>query len=119
MVQMVKISGVRRVKGALGKLKKKGDDVGVLVGYFGVDYAVYVHENLQAKHPVGQAKFLEQPAREMASELGKTVAATVAAGGTMLEGLKVAGLALQRASQKLVPVDTGNLKGSADVKEDR
>lgn len=24
-------------------------------------YAIYVHENLEAHHPVGQAKFLEQP----------------------------------------------------------
>ena len=27
-------------------------------------YAIYVHENLHVFHPVGQAKFLEQPARE-------------------------------------------------------
>lgn len=26
---------------------------------FDVDYAIYVHENLQAHHPVGHAKFLE------------------------------------------------------------
>lgn len=31
---------------------------------FDTDYAVHVHENLDAFHPVGQAKFLEEPARE-------------------------------------------------------
>src|SRR5260370_1010768 len=30
-----------------------------------VDYAIYVHENLEARHPNGQAKFLEQPLVEM------------------------------------------------------
>lgn len=34
----------------------------VRVGYT-MEYAIYVHENLMAKHPVGQAKYLEQPAR--------------------------------------------------------
>jgi len=118
MVQMVKMSGVRRVKQALRKRVKRGNDAGVIVGYFGVDYAVYVHENLKARHTVGQAKFLEQPAREMASELGKIVRKVVAGGGTMLEGLMLAGLALQRASQELVPVDLGHLKGSADTREE-
>lgn len=35
----------------------------VVLGFGGpsVPYAVYVHENLDAHHKVGQAKFLEQP----------------------------------------------------------
>jgi hypothetical protein len=40
------------------------------VGYFGVNYAVKVHEDLEARHAPGkQAKFLEQPAREMRQQL--------------------------------------------------
>lgn len=31
-------------------------------------YVLAVHENLKAKHPVGKAKFLEDPAREYAQE---------------------------------------------------
>jgi len=31
---------------------------------FNKKYAIYVHENLHVFHPIGQAKFLEQPARE-------------------------------------------------------
>ncbi len=80
---------------------------------YGQDYAIYVHENLEAHHPVGQAKYLSQPAREMRRELAQTVAQTVARGGTTEEGLLRSGLKLQRASQKLVPVDTGALKNSA------
>lgn len=32
----------------------------VLLGY-GTDYAVYVHERMGLRHPVGKAKFLEDP----------------------------------------------------------
>ncbi len=41
----------------------------IIVGYV-ADYAVYVHENLQAKHKTGkQAKYLEQPARDSKNEI--------------------------------------------------
>ena len=33
-----------------------------------MDYAVAVHEDLEAFHPVGKAKFLEDPIRDYASE---------------------------------------------------
>jgi hypothetical protein len=33
-----------------------------------MDYAVIVHEDLEAIHPVGKAKFLEDPIRDYASE---------------------------------------------------
>lgn len=116
----------------------------VIVGYQ-TSYAVYVHENTRASHmklvkvkgtkkrdkksrkhtssfemrQVGQAKFLEQPAREMQRELGNVIMNIVK--GKLFEGKKVtlrqalliAGLRLQRESQKLVPVDTGQLKNSA------
>ena len=39
-----------------------------------VDYAVYVHENLEARHPVGQAKFIESTYRESAPYLPARVA---------------------------------------------
>ena len=50
-----------------------GFDADVVVGYV-ADYAVYVHENLQASHKPGkQAKYLEQPAREKKGELIKII----------------------------------------------
>lgn len=91
---------------------KKDLDGAVLVGYT-AQYAIYVHENVEAKHEVGQAKFLEQPARELRPVLMKIVIEAVKAGRTILQGLLLAGLRLQRESQKLCPVDTGNLKNSA------
>lgn len=47
---------------ASGHLRDSGyiqfKDKGFVVG-FGAEYAVYVHENMSAKHLVGQAKFLD------------------------------------------------------------
>lgn len=51
------------------KVSGSGFDADIVVGYV-ADYAVYVHEDLQAKHQSGQqAKYLEQPAREKKGEL--------------------------------------------------
>lgn len=41
---------------------------------YGMDYAIYVHEDLQAAHAPGkQAKYLEQPAREKRAEMREIV----------------------------------------------
>jgi len=63
--------------------------------------------------PAGQAKFLEQPARTMTGVLSDIVAVALKAKKTMAQALLLAGLRLQRESQKLVPIDTGNLRASA------
>ena len=48
----------------------------VWVGYT-ANYAIYVHENLQARHKPGkQAKFLEQPAREREQEMRDIITET-------------------------------------------
>ncbi len=109
---MAHVENVQAVISALEKLKKNGKKVSVIVGYT-QDYAIHVHEDLEAFHRVGQAKYLEQPAREMEQELGQIVRDQIKAGRTLTQALLIAGLTLQRASQKLVPVDTGALKGSA------
>lgn len=117
---MAKVSGVNEVLKALRKLEgqfqsrkgQAGIGTNVIVGYT-QSYAIYVHENLSAQHKVGQAKFLEQPARELANELGQIVHEVVAKGKTLIQGLLLAGLRLQRESQKLCPVETGTLKNSA------
>lgn len=60
-----------------------------------------------------QPKFLTDPARNLQEELGRIVAEALLTGATMATALLRAGLRLQRESQQLVPVDTGNLKASA------
>ncbi len=83
-----------------------------VVGYTAV-YALWVHEDMEAKHPVGQAKFLEQPAREMSSELAAVINDNMRRGRSLDTSLLMAALRLQRESMQLVPVDTGALRASA------
>jgi hypothetical protein len=84
----------------------------VVVGYT-AGYSLYVHEDLNAHHVVGQAKYLEQPARQLAPELRRTVAEAVKRGVPLPQALLLAGLRLQRAAQLLTPVKTGALRASA------
>lgn len=112
---MAKIENVKKVIAALrarAAKAQKDTNVSVVVGYT-QSYAIYVHENLEAYHPVGQAKYLEQPARLLAPVLAQIVRDAMKQGKTLAQGLLLAGLRLQRESQLLVPVDTGALKNSA------
>jgi len=52
---------------AFTEADRQGKNPSVVVG-FEEEYAIYVHENLEAHHPVGQAKFLEQPLKENADK---------------------------------------------------
>jgi hypothetical protein len=61
---------------------REGGKVKVVLSFGGttldgviVDYAVYVHENLEAHHEVGQAKFLESVLNESAPFMMERVAA--------------------------------------------
>lgn len=66
----------------------------------------------------GQSKFLEQPFREKSKEIAKIAQKTAEKTGSIVDGLVIGGLFLQGESQKLVPVDTGNLKGSAFTRKE-
>lgn len=118
MAVRTKIEGVSRLLGQLKSRSKVARSSAVIVGYT-AEYAVYVHENLTARHPVGQAKFLEQPLREMKDELKTIVLNCVKNGLSLEKSLLIAGMALQRRSQQLVPVDTGHLRGSAFTRAER
>lgn len=100
------------VVASLEDRKLKKPKVSLNVGYT-QSYAVYVHERLDVHHPVGQAKFLEQPAREKAGEIGRIIRETYRRTKDLVLSLTAGGLFLQRESQKLVPVDTGALRASA------
>lgn len=66
----------------------------------------------------GQAKFLEQPARELGPEFSRIVFEAMKNGAKLVQALYIAGLRLQRESQLLVPVETGNLKASAFTRKE-
>jgi len=133
---MAKVENLERL---VAKLHKKAadakvdGDASVIVGYT-ANYALYVHENIQMKlqgqprpagqpgvywGPKGQAKFLEQPARTMRDELARIIREAKKKGSTLAQAFLLAGLRLQRESQQLVPVVTGNLRASAFTRLER
>lgn len=59
-------TGALRASGIVSEPEVEGERVSVVMSYGGVaaDYAIYVHENLDAFHPVGQAKYLESVLNE-------------------------------------------------------
>lgn len=116
---MATVNGGAEVERKIRDLSQKfgKTDVKVIVG-FTQYYAIYVHENLESRHPVGQAKFLEEPYRQMLPELKDMIARGMRKGLDALQALIMAGLRLQREAQLLCPVDTGALKNSAFTRQD-
>lgn len=101
----------------------------VVVGY-SAPYAMYVHEAvgmvLQGLprpsgignywDPNGQAKFLEEPTRLYAKDMGAFICRLMRQRSTLLLALLKAGQILLRESKKLVPVEYGDLKASGYVR---
>jgi hypothetical protein len=106
------VTGVTALLAQLTGLQGKYRGRSALVGYTQA-YAIYVHENMEAKHPVGQAKFLETPLRENQADLRHTIDDALRLGVPLERALLMAGLQLQAFSQRLCPVDTGALRASA------
>jgi hypothetical protein len=123
------IEGLGNLQNKLQQLAKNAEALqqkSVVVGYTS-SYAVPVHENVEMKlkgkprpsgigkywGPRGQPKYLEQPAREMEPELRRIIEETAQRTGDVLKGLYLAGLKLQGASQKRVPIEYGFLRASA------
>jgi len=69
-------TGALRASGHVQQPTINGRQVEVVAGFGGVaaPYAVYVHEDLTKHHPVGNAKFLENPAKRRASGMADRVA---------------------------------------------
>lgn len=109
---ILKIINVRSTIDGLLKKRKPAD---VIVG-FTQRYAIYVHERTELRHRVGQAKFLEQPARELGHKvLGNLIVRTYLRYNDLEKAILVAALRLQREAQLRCPVDTSALKASAFV----
>jgi hypothetical protein len=110
----VRIDGQQSLSAKLLKLVQRfgGDtSTSVTVG-FTQRYALYVHE-VQARHVVGQWKYLETPARQKTREIARMIEVALKSRIPFLQALMMAGLNLQRAAQLLTPVDTSALKASA------
>lgn len=59
-----------------GFVRKTNDPLRYEIGYW-ADYAIPVHENLDAFHAIGQAKYLEQPFNEAQAGLSRRVSQRV------------------------------------------
>lgn len=59
-------TGTLRASGMVSEPVKENGQISVTLSYGGAakDYAIPVHENLEAFHPVGQAKYLESVLNE-------------------------------------------------------
>ena len=109
---MAKVEGVPELKAKLKKAAEKGGNVEGTTGYTQA-YGIYVHENLEAKHPIGNAKFLENPLRDGKAQMQAIIVSAMKSGKTMKEAVTLALLWLQRESQLQCPVDTAALRNSA------
>lgn len=115
----VKMEGGDKVIAALrAKAARAQADAGSVarVGY-SAPHALFVHENLEAYHANGQAKFLETPMRTGRQELFGVIAEAVRRGGTLRAAKLASAARLLSLSQPLVPVQTGELKNSGFVRE--
>lgn len=72
-------TGTLRASGFVSKPERKGRNISVMLSFGGAakTYAIYVHENLDAHHPHGQAKFLESVLNESRSHMARRIAARV------------------------------------------
>lgn len=109
------IEGVDRLLANLQARQAKAAGRPVVRVSYSTSYAVKVHERLDVFHPTGQAKYLEQPTRTMQRQMGQIVANSMRAGSTVLQAEMAAAQELLKASQALVPVDTGRLRASGRV----
>jgi len=69
----------------------------------------------KTRGPDQQAKYLTKPYQEMqnSGETRNTIVKAIKGGASLINALLTAGRRVQRESQKIVPVDLTNLKGSA------
>jgi hypothetical protein len=77
-------TGKLRASGQVAKPVREGNRISVTLSFGGaaIDYAIYVHENLEANHDSppfggGQAKFLESVLNESAPYMAARIAARI------------------------------------------
>lgn len=113
-MRRVKIEGSDEIRVKLTRMANaaRAETANRIVCGYAAPYAVYVHENMEARHNNGQAKFLEQPAREHKDDIAAVVVAARRSGQPLERALIAGAEELKKRSQPLVPVATGFLRGS-------
>lgn len=111
----MEVHGLEKVLASFRDLRKKHRSTEVSVGY-SAPYALPVHERLNVRHRTGQAKFLEQPARERSGDVARVIRQHVGDGMPLRDACVKGGEFLLEESRKVVPVDTGFLRDSGFVR---
>lgn len=112
------VENVSRLMDKFRMLAAKRKGARVVVGY-AAPYAVFVHEDLEAHHTNGQAKFLEQPLREYRSVMQRSIRERLKAKEPLDTVLQEVGEIILSVSQPLVPVATGELRDSGFVEVEK
>lgn len=115
MLRKARVQGRNGVIAQFRRLLGQTEGVRLSVGYE-APYAIHVHEDMEARHRNGQAKFLEQPLRTEMPAMAAGIRARAQAGMPLEENLYIAGQQLLDASKPLVPVRTGFLRDSGFVR---
>lgn len=108
------VDGADRLLARLAALRGRGAGIRAAVGY-AAPYAVYVHEDLEAVHPVGEARFLSRALRAGAPFRRAFLLDALRRGRTLYQAVRDWAFVLKRESQARCPVDTGRLRASAFV----
>lgn len=108
------VDGERRLLGRLTTLAERGAGADAVVGY-SAPYAVFVHEDLEAHHPVGEARFLSRALRAGAPFRRAFLADALRRGRSLYQAVRDWAYVLKRDSQARCPVNTGALRDSAFV----
>lgn len=112
----VQLDGVRELNTKIGAQIAKTEFTNKNVAVsFSQEYAIFVHEDMEANHPNGgEAKFLENAVLRNQDAISEKIV-TNSKKLNMGLALYTAGQLIQREAQKLTPVDTGALKASAQT----
>lgn len=112
---VAKVNGVKKVTETFQRVSEQYQGAKYVIG-FTAPYAVYVHENLNARHTNGEAKFLENATRLYAKAAAAMIANMLKNGKTVSQAVMAGGLVILGQAQKRCPVLTGRLKRSGFVK---
>lgn len=108
-----KLSGMRKLGKEIKKIIRKTEP-GTVVVVYEAHYATLVHENVGFPYRNGQPKYLETVYFTRQSEISE-IFERVSKKRGLFEGMRMAAKFVLEESQKLVPVDTGNLKNSGKL----
>lgn len=112
---MAEILGTGAVLRSLRARSLKGKVKATAGVVFEAPYAVYVHEDLEAYHPHGEAKFLEKTARRKRAAIQAAIQAKLMRKRSVQEAAVAGAEVLLAETLPLVPIDTGYLYDSGKV----